>query len=77
MFRFLSPNDPRGGNGAEVRQNTPRDLENLLTELAGPHWRIDHDVVSPHAPITNSVTASTPLPKPKPIHPSRHSPHWA
>ncbi|KIR58039.1 hypothetical protein I314_06004 [Cryptococcus bacillisporus CA1873] len=49
------------------------DLENLLTELAGPHWRIDHDVVSPHAPITNSVTASTPLPKLKPIHPSRHS----
>ncbi|OWZ26160.1 hypothetical protein C349_07053 [Cryptococcus neoformans var. grubii Br795] len=58
---------------SERQKQYVKDLENLLTELAGLHWRIHHDTISPHVPTANSVTTSTPLPKPKPIHSLRHS----
>ncbi|ODN76967.1 hypothetical protein L202_05530 [Cryptococcus amylolentus CBS 6039] len=50
----------------EKQKQYVKDLENLLGTLAGPSWRIDHQLSAPSAPTTNICSASTPLPKPKP-----------
>ncbi|ODN97242.1 hypothetical protein L198_03805 [Cryptococcus wingfieldii CBS 7118] len=50
----------------EKQKQYVKDLENLLGTLAGPSWRIDHQLSAPSVPTTNICSASTPLPKPKP-----------
>ncbi|WWC98865.1 hypothetical protein V866_005759 [Kwoniella sp. B9012] len=49
-----------------------KELENLLTTTLGMDWQESHNIYPP-APTTSLVTASTPLPPPKPTHQLRHS----
>ncbi|WWC87562.1 uncharacterized protein L201_002452 [Kwoniella dendrophila CBS 6074] len=56
----------------ERQKGYVKELENLLTTTLGSDWRESHDVYPP-ASTTTLVTASTPLPPPKPVNPLRHS----
>lgn len=51
----------------------PQTLPMMFLRCHSHLRQIHHGIVSPHAPTANNVTASTPLPKPKPIHSLRHS----